>query len=74
MKKYFFIIFILLISVFSEGMRELENDADLLEKDFDQIIEKADGQTVNFYMWGGSETVNKWIDNYAASEIKKITI
>ena len=74
MKKYFFIIFILLISVFSvfsEGMRELENDADLLEKDFDQIIEEADGQTVNFYMWGGSDTVNKWIDNYAASEIKK---
>ncbi len=35
------------------------------------IVAEARGQTVNFYMWGGSDTTNTWVTEYAAAELKK---
>lgn len=39
--------------------------------DFNVILNKAKGKTVNFYGWGGSELVNNWIDNELAPYAKK---
>lgn len=30
------------------------------------ILDTARGQTVNFYMWGGSDVINGWVTGYVA--------
>ena len=35
------------------------------------ILAEARGQTVNFYMWGGSETTNTWVSGYAARSLQE---
>lgn len=34
------------------------------------IVAEARGQTVNFYMWGGSEVINTWVTGYAANALQ----
>ncbi len=41
---------------------------------WEEILEEADGQTVNWYLWGGSTTINDMIDNVYAAEAKKYGI
>lgn len=36
-----------------------------------QILKDAKGQTVNWYMWGGSTTINAYVNDYLGSEAKK---
>lgn len=38
---------------------------------YDQALINARGTRVNFYMWGGSATINTWIDDYVAREVKE---
>jgi len=38
---------------------------------YDQALEKSRGTTVNFYMWGGSATINKWVSGYVAKTLKE---
>jgi putative spermidine/putrescine transport system substrate-binding protein len=38
---------------------------------YDQALEKSRGTTVNFYMWGGSASINKWVDGYVAKTLKE---
>lgn len=38
-------------------------------KTWNAILEAARGQTVNFYMWGGSDTINTWVTTYAAKAL-----
>lgn len=38
---------------------------------FTEIEARASETTVRFYMWGGSETINAWIDGYVASEMDR---
>lgn len=32
--------------------------------DWGSVVEAARGQTVNWYMWGGSESINNFVDNF----------
>jgi putative spermidine/putrescine transport system substrate-binding protein len=36
----------------------------------DNLVE-ARGQTVNFYMWGGSDVINGWVTGYVAQTLKE---
>ena len=38
---------------------------------YDEALINARGTGVNFYMWGGSATINAWIDGYVAKTVKK---
>jgi len=38
---------------------------------YDQALEKARGTTVNFYMWGGSATINKWVEGFVANTLRE---
>lgn len=40
-------------------------------QDFSSIVEKAKGQTVSFYGWGGNEANNRWIDTSLAPKVKE---
>lgn len=35
------------------------------------IVAEADGQVVNFYMWGGSDLINTWVTGYVASTLRE---
>jgi putative spermidine/putrescine transport system substrate-binding protein len=39
--------------------------------DFDSVSEAARGTTVNFYLWGGSDRTNGWVDNQLATYVKE---
>ena len=41
------------------------------DTDFDQILEEAKGNTVNFYGWGGDEDRNKWLRQTVAPILKE---
>lgn len=37
---------------------------------WDQIVEKARGGTVNWFMWGGADTINAYVSGYIADRLK----
>ncbi len=46
-------------------------DVSVLDKDWKEIVSDAKGSTVNFYLWGGDEGINRYIDEYIAPQLKK---
>lgn len=47
------------------------DELDILNKDFQELLEAARGTTVTFYGWGGSQQTNSWIDGYLSENVKK---
>lgn len=39
-----------------------------------KILKEAKGQTVNWYMWGGSTEINDFVNNYIGAEAKKFGV
>ena len=39
-----------------------------------KILKEANGQTVNWYMWGGSDAINDYVNNYIGKEAKKFGV
>ena len=37
---------------------------------WDQITEEARGGTVNWFMWGGADTINAYVSGYIADRLK----
>lgn len=50
---------------------EVTNNTNILEDNYDDILEKAKGTTVNFYGYGGNEVMNKWFDTYVVNQMKE---
>ena len=81
MKRKFFglIALLVVISVFAAGCSagtgnkdtNKSNSADLLNAKWEKVLTMAHGQTVNMYMWGGSDTTNHYIDDWVAPRLKK---
>ena len=44
---------------------------DLLTSDWQEVVDAADGQEVNMYMWGGSENINRYLDEWVAPRLKE---
>jgi putative spermidine/putrescine transport system substrate-binding protein len=82
-KKIWFVVFLCLILIaagcnFNENTKEDMQDSEkkaakktVLDEDWDIIVESAKGSTVNFYLWGGDEGVNRYIDEYIAPQLKE---
>ncbi|WP_199622595.1 hypothetical protein [Paenibacillus alkalitolerans] len=70
-------IFIVIFSIVLAGCSQYKStggsgpDQDFLNAKWEQLTEQAKGQTVNLYMWGGSDSINKYIDEWAAPRLKK---
>jgi len=43
---------------------------DLNGMTWEQIVAAADGQTVNWWMWGGSDVINSWVNGWVKAELK----
>jgi putative spermidine/putrescine transport system substrate-binding protein len=39
--------------------------------DWDSVLESARGQTVNWYLWGGSDSINAYVDNFYGTALKE---
>lgn len=39
-----------------------------------KILKEANGQTVNWYMWGGSTAINTYVNEYIGAEAKKLGV
>lgn len=37
---------------------------------WDEIVAAADGQEVNWWMWGGSDVINAWVNGWLAEQLK----
>ena len=72
LKRYLSIVLALavLITGCSSPAQPAEQQ-DLLNSDWETIVSNADGTVVNFYMWGGDDRINKWVDTYAATSMKE---
>lgn len=38
---------------------------------FDEMVRQARGSEVKWFMWGGSTTINSWVDGYVAGAVKE---
>ena len=57
-------------TVFSGGAMAQSSD-EILAKSWDEIVEAADGGTVNWFMWGGSDAINAYVSDWVGGEAKK---
>ncbi len=39
--------------------------------DWDSVLSAAKGQTVNWYIWGGSDSINAFVDNFYGTALKE---
>lgn len=61
------VFFLLLFSlIYSHSLAE-----ETKKLDWDQVVKTAQGRTVDWYMWGGSPTVNKYVNGFLAENLKK---
>lgn len=61
---------VLIFNLVGCGTKNIE-EKDVLDKDFEALLEASRGSTVTFYGWGGSQQTNSWIDGYLSQNIKK---
>lgn len=47
-----------------------KNEADVMNMNFEELEKLSRSSVVTFYMWGGSEKVNSWIDTYVGGKLK----
>lgn len=43
-------------------------------RDWPTVLKQARGQTVNFYMWGGSDNINRYVDRVVAPRLKTLGV
>ena len=72
-KIMFGIIFF--VSVFLSGCatsdKSEQTNAQMLGANWKEILANSKGSTVNFYMWGGDEGINRYIDEWVAPKMKE---
>jgi len=57
-----FLLIALLLSAFGPAMAQDMMDAPPGFDSWDDVVAAADGMTVNWYMWGGSDSINNFVD------------
>ncbi|SFT13293.1 ABC transporter substrate-binding protein [Paenibacillus sp. BC26] len=71
----FLLIIICLITAACSGKQPIEQDTaagnQLLSSSWDQVLAEAKGQTVNWYMWGGSDAINEFVDRKYGRVLKE---
>lgn len=68
------ILILVLLAVLSGGCAKetvKTETANLIDAEWETVLAEADGQTVNMHMWGGSETINNYMDTFVAPKLKE---
>lgn len=60
------------LAIFAVACGGGEESADSIDPDnWDEVVAAADGQTVNWYMWGGADNINTWVNGYVADAMQE---
>lgn len=59
------------LGAYASGEPEQER-IDPLTVPFEEVIESARGTTVSFFMWGGSDMINAWIDGFVSDRMREL--
>ncbi|MCG8482234.1 MAG: ABC transporter substrate-binding protein [Clostridia bacterium] len=71
MKKVQWFVYLLIFIMMVMGCAGEEiHDENILAQSWEEYLENAKGTEVNLYMWGGSSSVNQYIDDFVAPRIK----
>ena len=63
---------LLLAACSSATENGVTDDADaLLTAEWQQVVDDSAGQEVNMYMWGGSDSINRYLDDWVAPRMKE---
>lgn len=71
MKKIICVGLIVLLIVLNVGCSKEVVLINPIDNSWEDIENAAAGTEVNFYMWGGDTRINKWVDDYVASQLKE---
>ncbi|WP_219837210.1 ABC transporter substrate-binding protein [Paenibacillus sp. R14(2021)] len=55
----------------SDKALDADSNAALLSGSWDDVLAEARGKTVNWYMWGGSDAINEFVDQKYGTELKE---
>lgn len=71
MKKKVIVLFAILAMILSAcgAPAQPANEFDI--NNWDSVLEAARGQTVNWYIWGGSDSINAYVDNFYGTALKE---
>jgi len=74
MKHVLLVLFVLQLSsgLWAGGAQEQQEafEQRYRSMSWEQIVEEARGQTVYWYMWGGSEMINRFVNGYVAERLR----
>lgn len=73
MKQKICLLMCLILSITFVGCSKPTNESksNILESNYEEILESAKGSTVSFYGYGGNEVMNKWFDTYVIPQMKE---
>ena len=59
------------VEVKEENKESAETKDVVSEVNYDEIVKKAEGTSVNLYSWGGDDKRNQWLDDYIIPKMKE---
>ena len=71
MKKWIAVLLCLVMVLPLMGCGRKNEEIDLTNASWEEIVEAARGTTVTFYGWGGDENRNNWLNTTVAEHLKK---
>lgn len=73
MKKIITVVLCMLLTISLVGCsnKETKSSENILNNNYEEILESAKGSSVNFYGYGGDEVMNKWFDTYVIPQMKE---
>jgi putative spermidine/putrescine transport system substrate-binding protein len=69
MKRVIFLIVVLAMLVSACASPAPTGAFDI--NNWDSVLEAAKGQTINWYIWGGSDSINAFVDNFYGTALKE---
>jgi putative spermidine/putrescine transport system substrate-binding protein len=61
----------LILATPSRAQADSADGAALIAMPWDQVVEAARGGTVNWFMWGGSDTINRYVSDHIGGLLKQ---
>lgn len=73
MKKIITLVLCMFLTISLAGCsnKETKSSENILNNNYEEILESAKGSSVNFYGYGGDEVMNKWFDTYVIPQMKE---
>ena len=71
MKKIFGIVLLILVLALAACSPNSSGSKDFDPENWDSVLEAARGQTVNWYLWGGSDSINAYVDDFYGKALKE---